>query len=383
MEKQKLDTASALELLSNSPELLSSATLVGEYLDWICSVCEEHKENKHKESYIKNIQEEEKYTGKRPFLSIVMRTQGKRISLLREVLLCLYSQSNQDFELIIVGHKVDLDNRDKIQRVIQEQEPSFRERIRYYEIDYGTRASPLNFGFSHARGLYIVNCDDDDIVLENWVSALYVKAQSSPNCLLHVYTVTQSWSAHEVGGSNAARADGYPQPAYCRDYSQFVQLHHNMCPFFSIAFPSYIFNKLNIWFDEELDTVEDWDYIMRTALLAGVADIPETLLIYRLWRNTESSHTLHNEYLWKKNEVEIIKKSDSYPVLLKPGYSAEIRAFYTNPVMYSKSFSKREMTSAGEISRVEKLKTVFKMHFRESGFIYRFCRRAYQFYKKK
>ena len=37
--------------------------------------------------------------GEVPFLSVVMRTQGKRICALKEALLCLYAQTCRDFEV--------------------------------------------------------------------------------------------------------------------------------------------------------------------------------------------------------------------------------------------------------------------------------------------
>ena len=42
-----------------------------------------------------------------PFLSVVMRTQGKRIEMLREAVLCLWAQTCQDFEVLIMGHNLD------------------------------------------------------------------------------------------------------------------------------------------------------------------------------------------------------------------------------------------------------------------------------------
>lgn len=39
------------------------------------------------------------------FLSVILRTQGNRPTGLREAMLCLRAQSNQDFEIILIGHK--------------------------------------------------------------------------------------------------------------------------------------------------------------------------------------------------------------------------------------------------------------------------------------
>lgn len=377
MQEHNPNTASILELLSDNQELLTSGTQSGEYFRWIWRICHDYTENPYQEEYIDNINEERSYSGKRPFLTIVMRTQGKRLSQLREALLCLWSQTNRDFELIIVGHKVADENRDVIQRVIQEQESAFRERIRYYEIDYGTRSAPLNYGFSHARGRYIANCDDDDTVTQDWVNELYERSLTAKNCLLHVYTVTQAWSEVDVNGAKAVRADDIPRPRYCRPFSQTIQLHQNLCPFFSIAFPAFLFNKLNIWFDEELDTTEDWDYIMRTSLLVGVSDIEKTPLVYRLWSNTDSSHTVNDEKAWNVFKVMIKNKHDTYPVLLKEGKSADIRAFYSDPIGYAKRINRQEKMIAGNNGYAELLRYIVKTMFNENSITYRICAGIY------
>ena len=41
-----------------------------------------------------------------PFLSVVMRTQGKRTNALKEALLCLNAQTDQDFEVIVMASDV-------------------------------------------------------------------------------------------------------------------------------------------------------------------------------------------------------------------------------------------------------------------------------------
>lgn len=366
------------DFVSGNSELFAPDTLVGEYAQWISHLTYEYEKNEHREVYIDNIQAAKAYAGERPFLSIVMRTQGKRISMLREVLLCLYAQSNQNFELIIVGHKVNREDSSKVQEVIKEQEETFRNRIRYYEIEYGARSAPLNYGFSHARGVFIVNCDDDDVVVQDWIEELYKQSQVTPNCLLHVYPVVQACSVHDIDGLLVTRADDTLRTRYCREYSQTVQLHHNMCPFFSIAFPAFLFNKLNIWFDECLDAVEDWDYIVRTALLVGVADIDKAELVYRLWTNAENSYTLVEKKRWEYFEKSVKHQQDTYFLLLKPGSSTNIRAFYSNPVNYAKSFNNGEENTAKKAGIVAYTRYIAKTIFKENGIIYHALRTVYK-----
>lgn len=67
--------------------------------------------------------------GKVPFLSVVTRTQGRRLDTLRDALLCLSAQSDQDFEVVVVGHRLDPERILAVERVIEDVHPGMRSRI--------------------------------------------------------------------------------------------------------------------------------------------------------------------------------------------------------------------------------------------------------------
>ena len=64
---------------------------------------------------------------KRPFLSVVMRTQGKRLESFKDALLCLASQTDQDFEVVVVEHAKKISP--KILKIIDSQPSFMREKI--------------------------------------------------------------------------------------------------------------------------------------------------------------------------------------------------------------------------------------------------------------
>ena len=84
-------------------------------------------------------------------------------------MLCLNAQKNQNYEIILIAHKVN--NTRSSVSILEDQQDIFREKIRYYKLDEGSRTTPLNFGFSHAWGKYIAIFDDDDILFDNWVDS--------------------------------------------------------------------------------------------------------------------------------------------------------------------------------------------------------------------
>ena len=275
----------------------------------------EHPDAQFTNAYLPVVQREQAdFKGERPFLTVVTRTQGKRMDMLREMLLSLAAQTDQDFELLLVGHKISEQQRTELETLLAEFPESLRAHVRYLPVDHGTRTTPLNVAFAHAHGDYIAVLDDDDIVFENWVSAFHHAAETGSGTLLHAYVVTQKWEMTDHG----ILAVAAPGSECCRDFRPVNQLEYNMCPLMGIAFPAVYFQHWGLIFDEALTTTEDWDYVMRLAAFAGVTDIPETTAIYRIWENAENSQSLHEQPEWKKNYARIQARFTQMPVLLQP-----------------------------------------------------------------
>ncbi len=245
---------------------------------------------------------------KAPFLSVVMRTQGKRPEALSEVLLCMCGQSEMDFEVLVMGHNLDEKGKTTVLEII-EKLPSYMDgKVRLVEVNGGNRTTPLNAGFKEAKGRYISILDDDDLVLENWVETFKNLEVQNSGKILHAYCVTQDWKSLENDyGETILVSTSKFRTEYCRNFDFVEQFVTNYCPTFSLAFPSDAYKVRGIHFDESLTTTEDWDFLMRTALCCGVADEPVVTGIYRKWINAENSATLHNELEWKKNYIRIQK----------------------------------------------------------------------------
>lgn len=261
-----------------------------------------------------------------PFLSVITRTQGKRIDTLRDVLLCLSAQTSQNFEVCIIGHKLTRDAQLAVERVIEDTNDDLRRRVRLIRVDHGTRTTPLNVGFQAARGQYVAILDDDDIVLGHWVEKFEKLAAAKPGRVLRLGNVAQLWQPTKTTfGTQTVRSVGSFEACYPMEFDFFQHLVENATPPVSLAFPRASFSELKIEFDESLTTTEDWDFLMRTAEICGVASDKEITSIYRKWDNAESSYTLHSAEEWQTNHYSIWRKLDSKPILLEPGSATRIR----------------------------------------------------------
>lgn len=239
-----------------------------------------------------------------PAVSIIIRTQGKRLKCMVDVFECLNSQISNDFEIIIVGHKIIKESSVPLMKIIEQQPLSIREKIIFLQLDTGNRGAPLNYGFEHANGKYALILDDDDLVKADWVSTFVEGINQHEGRVLHCYPLVQLWYIDD-NGMNVPYCD--PTKELCRPFILSRQFSDNHCPPVCMAFPLEGFREMKIKFDEELDCYEDWDYIMKMVAAYGISDIPKETCIYRLWKNAESSHTVCSEERWIECKNEVIK----------------------------------------------------------------------------
>ncbi|GAA1240207.1 methyltransferase domain-containing protein [Oryzihumus leptocrescens] len=261
-----------------------------------------------------------------PFLSVIMRTQGKRLETMRDALLCLLGQSDQDFELIVLPHKVTYEVQVKVERLVSDLPEALRERCRVLPVDHGGRTRPLNVGVQAAHGDYVAILDDDDLVLGHWVETFRRLAEAKPGRVLRCVAVEQDVAETTWAGDLVAhRTVSAVRKRFPSRFDLFAHLTENFSPPVSLAFPVSVFRDLGLSFDEDLNVLEDWDLLLRSALVCGVADDPQVTSVYRRWAVGEASHTLHSREEWKATEDAIIHRLDRHVHLLPPGSVSAIR----------------------------------------------------------
>jgi hypothetical protein len=263
----------------------------------------------------------------RPFLTVLLRTQGRRIEPLKDALLCLQGQTDHDFEIVVLIHDALPEDVDDVMRVIGRQPPGLAERIRVELVEGGTRAKPLNIGVEASKGRYIAVFDDDDLLFAHWVETFRQAAERQSGRLIRAVVANQSiepelWPNDQDG----FRTLSWPKPEYPSEFDQFEHLLVNYSPFMSWAFPRELFFRFGVRFDEELLVCEDWDVILRGSLLCGVDDVPTLTAIYHRWQGGDSSYSSHSTVEWRESEQRVVDRIDQSVIMMPPGTMRRARS---------------------------------------------------------
>jgi hypothetical protein len=259
------------------------------------------------------------------FLTVLLRTQGRRAEPLKDAFLCLSAQTDEDFDVVVLLHDAIPEDAEDVRTTISRLPAAFRGRIQLVEVTGGTRAKPLNAGVARATGRYLAVYDDDDLLTANWVEE-FRRYSGSERRLLRAVVATQRaapelWPQDQDG----FRTSSWPRPEYPKHFDQLQHMLVNYSPFMSWAFPRALFDTYGLAFDEELHVCEDWDVIMRGSLLLGVNEVPQLTSIYRRWDGGESSYTKHSTVDWQESEQRVIDRLNDGVVLMAPGSFQSMR----------------------------------------------------------
>lgn len=244
------------------------------------------------------------------FLSIVIRTQGKRPLALSDVLCCLGAQTDLDFEIVLVVHGAA--RLRSVQDLVDDFEGNLAQRVRTLSCEGGTRSVPANVGLRAARGDYVVFLDDDDLVLANYVENIHQGAIEAPGTVVRWWAAVQTRTWGDDG-----YASGPLTPVYTTRFDFLRHLRQNETPFHCFAFPRKLV-ELGFAFNETLTVCEDWDFLVRAASLCGVHDTEQMTAIYNKWSDQSSSHVVTADE-WQVMRALVQVELDKHSLLMPPG----------------------------------------------------------------
>lgn len=219
----------------------------------------------------------------RPLLSMVIRSEGRRPDLLAALTTCLAGQTITDFEVLILGHRLDRPRQVSIEQVIFDLPAWLQAKTRFFRFDQGNRTELLNDGFAAAAGRYICVLDEEDVVFAHWAENFLLAAETAPGRILRGNAVTQSIRRVEYNFATGLRAETGLHKAYSSEFDFFEHLRTDGSALPAIAFPRGLFHHLRICFDPELEVFAAWDVLLRGAALVGVTSVHAVTVIQQTW----------------------------------------------------------------------------------------------------
>lgn len=260
-----------------------------------------------------------------PFrFSVIVRTQGNRPGSLCEAVESVAAQSHRDHELLVMVHADD----DRTAAVEASLPPAGDADRRILAVSGGGRARPLNAGLDAATGDYVCILDDDDLVTPHWLAAFARAAADDPGRVVRAVTRSQAWTTD--GGEEPVRPIGPVETPFAPTFDLLAHMSANQTPVCSLALPRAALDRFGLRFDESLPVFEDWELLMRLAMLVGVTSIDDATSLYRRLDHGNAD-TVVEEPMWHEAHARVIDRLSAQPVLLPSGDARRIASAHFVP----------------------------------------------------
>jgi SAM-dependent methyltransferase len=253
-----------------------------------------------------------------PFLSVLVVTEGEQPAQLAEVLTCLAGQTTDSLEVVVLVQSDMDDVVASVRALVATMADEFAGRVRVEPVGGTGRAAALNVGLALARGRYVACVDDDALVTADWAETFEQAVAQQQGKVVRSLCGTGQMDEQATGGHRVTSAR--PIPELAAPFSLLSHLGRNTTPLVSVAFPRSLITELHLSFDDGLAAGEDWDFLVRAALVVGVVDSGKVTAIDRSWIDgstvpTEQQRAAHDQFL---------RDLDARPLLLPPGSASAI-----------------------------------------------------------
>jgi SAM-dependent methyltransferase len=286
-------------------------------------------------------------TLQRPLVSIVLRSEGRFPDALAELTTCLAGQTVSDFEVIIIGYKLDRPRQVVIEQVIEELPAWLHMKIRFLRIDSGNYSHLLNIGFAAATGRYISILEEGDVLFAHWVETFLHAANAAPGQILRSAAIAQQTRRVEFNFATGLRIEAGHR-RYPLGFDAVANMEADISPVATLAFPRGLFHQMNLAFDESLPLAAGWDYLLRAAGLVGVTSVGVITAIVRDLPNPERDD--------EAMRTKILEKLDQSAALIWPaGTTKYLRTLKADIAYLQDRLAETQNAKAGlatELSRV-------------------------------
>ncbi|MDP3675563.1 MAG: glycosyltransferase family 2 protein [Novosphingobium sp.] len=208
-----------------------------------------------------------------PRVSLVVRTQGRRLRLLERALASIRRQCEPSVEAIIVE-----DGSSEAGALVEAMNANGSVMFRELPIAASGRCVAGNRGLEASRGEFVGFLDEDDELLPDHVSRLAAALDATPGVDL-VYA-----RANEVvcGGlvSDEVREPETLPPGQLVPFSRTALWRHNQFPIQAALFRRSLFEREG-GFDPAIQLLEDWDLWIRYSACADFLAIDAVTSLFR------------------------------------------------------------------------------------------------------
>lgn len=214
-----------------------------------------------------------------PLFSVIVTTFD-RPTLLRDALASIAAQSLQDFEVILVN-----DNGMAIEELIA----STPLPINYLrQARNQGPAAARNAAHKLAHGRYIVYLDDDDLFLPDHLQVLADAIRQQPGHVVYTDAVFVTERIGDGIREVLAEERRYPHARY----SHARLSVDNYIPVNTFAWPRALATQVG-GFDERLEGLEDWDFLLRLATNAPFHHIHQETVQVRMRAEADERRSVH------------------------------------------------------------------------------------------
>lgn len=185
-----------------------------------------------------------------PAVSVIVRTQPCRTSLIRSSVASVLRQTHPDLQLVLVedgGHSYDA-------LVAEFADP----RIKYVPLPKVGRSVAANTGLSHCNGHFVNFLDDDDLLFETHIETLLdaLKANPSYRAAYSNAIELNSEVVQTTEDTFVQRESDYYR-FFVNQYNLLRLLQHNLMPIQAVLFERSLFLELG-GMAPDLEGLEDW-----------------------------------------------------------------------------------------------------------------------------
>lgn len=230
--------------------------------------------------FLENYQATSKTGKKLPLVSVVIPTYNRP----KELAAALDSIANQTYpeiEVIVVN-----DGGKDVVPVLQRFEKKLSLQYKYQEQNRGAGAA-RNAGMALARGTFIAFLDDDDIYRPEHLYTLVAELVANES-IVAAYTD----ALQVVVGCNGDKGKVLSKDVYYSvNYSADLLLVRNYIPNLCLAFRREALHIAGV-FDEEMNALEDWEWLIRLSRIGPFRHIPITTAEYVVRQGSKSRNIL-------------------------------------------------------------------------------------------